>query len=263
MKCIDLKGQIFGKWKVLERKENSASGRARWLCERTCEKHIQKIIDSDSLRRGKTYSCGCERKPLPNGEKRIGNMPPNVIDLTNKQFGFLKVLKITNKRDNGGHILWKCQCNHGQEKCNNPIICYVPTHRLNNGNTLSCGCLKSKGEMIISNLLQEAQIDFETQKSFKDCIFPNSNRYAYFDFYLPKFNILIEYDGIQHFEYKNCSTFWNNKEEFLNLKKRDEFKNQWAQKNKIILIRIPYYDKDKINKDYLLNLINNCRYCVR
>ena len=32
-KMIDLTGQTFGYWQVIERGENSKSGRARWLCQ--------------------------------------------------------------------------------------------------------------------------------------------------------------------------------------------------------------------------------------
>lgn len=61
----------------------------------------------------------------------------------------------------------------------------------------------------ISQLLRENNILFETQKSFKDCRFSDSNYMAYFDFYLPKYNCLIEYDGSQHFKYRDSG--WNTK----------------------------------------------------
>jgi very-short-patch-repair endonuclease len=44
------------------------------------------------------------------------------------------------------------------------------------------------------------KISFETQKSFDSCRFPSTNKLAKFDFYIKESNILIEYDGIQHFE---------------------------------------------------------------
>ena len=58
-------------------------------------------------------------------------------------------------------------------------------------------CNISKGEMLIESLLKKNNIIFETQHTFDDCKF---KRVLLFDFYLPKQNILIEYDGRQHFE---------------------------------------------------------------
>ena len=56
-KFIDLTGQKFGKLTVIERAESSSTGKTRWLCE--CECGNRKIVLRDSLRRGKTISCGC------------------------------------------------------------------------------------------------------------------------------------------------------------------------------------------------------------
>lgn len=54
------------------------------------------------------------------------------IDLINKKFGRLKVLKrVENK---GNNVQWLCLC-----ECGNDTV--VPTVRLNNGQCKSCGCL--------------------------------------------------------------------------------------------------------------------------
>lgn len=82
-------------------------------------------------------------------------------------------------------------------------------------------------------------IPFETQKTFSTCRFPDTNALAKFDFYVNN-QYLIEFDGIQHFEYKN-DTGWNNKENFEKTQYRDNYKNQWCKNNGISLIRIPYY----------------------
>lgn len=57
-RCIDLIGQKFGKLTVIERAKNSNNGKARWLCK--CECGNEKTILSESLRKGKTSSCGCK-----------------------------------------------------------------------------------------------------------------------------------------------------------------------------------------------------------
>ena len=71
---------------------------------------------------------------------------------------------------------------------------------------------------------------------------------ARFDFYLPKLNILLEYDGIQHFKQGH----W---EPLEKIQERDAYKTQWCKDNNITLIRIPYTDYTKLTTEYLLNLI--------
>ena len=127
-------------------------------------------------------------------------------NLTNQHFGLLIALKDSNKRTNDGRIIWECLC-----ECGN--ICYVSSHSLLNGNTISCGCLKSKGENKIADLLRQANIPFEQQKIFPTCKFPDTNYLAKFDFFVDN-TYLIEYDGEQHFYYKNSSHTWNTKENY-------------------------------------------------
>ena len=65
---------------------------------------------------------------------------------------------------------------------------------------LRCGCphcKESKGEKIIEKILLKKNILFEKQKKFNDCAYKSK---LVFDFYLPKQNICIEYDGLQHFK---------------------------------------------------------------
>ena len=56
-KLKDLTGQKFNHLTVIERAENDQQGKARWLCRCACGNI--KIILGDSLRSGKTTSCGC------------------------------------------------------------------------------------------------------------------------------------------------------------------------------------------------------------
>jgi len=60
-KLIDLTGQKFGRLTVIERSYPNAKNRStRWLCK--CDCGTEKIILRDSLKSGKTRSCGCLRK---------------------------------------------------------------------------------------------------------------------------------------------------------------------------------------------------------
>ena len=52
-----------------------------------------------------------------------------------------------------------------------------------------------------------------------------------------KKNILIEYDGEQHFK---CLFSWETEEHFIQRQKHDKEKDKYAKENGYILIRIPY-----------------------
>jgi hypothetical protein len=97
-------------------------------------------------------------------------------------------------------------------------------------------CSRSKGETRVSEVLNKLNINFNVQKTFEACV---NVRKLEFDFYLPDYNVCIEFDGQQHF--KPIKRFGGDVE-FKNVKKRDEIKNKYCLENNIKLIRIPYYD---------------------
>lgn len=59
-KLIDLSGQYFGYWKVIERSASTKAGDSTWLCE--CKCGTKKIVLGKGLRTGKSRSCGCMKK---------------------------------------------------------------------------------------------------------------------------------------------------------------------------------------------------------
>ena len=68
------------------------------------------------------------------------------------------------------------------------------------------------------------------------------------DFYLPKLNLIIEYDGIQHFEPVKYFTgnLDNSIKEYKEQIYRDSLVNSYCNSNKIKLLRIPYKDKNRM-----------------
>ena len=98
-------------------------------------------------------------------------------------------------------------------------------------------CNDSKGELIIKNFLENKKIIFVRNKIFDECFDLDKLR---FDFYLPKHNIVIEFDGIQH--YKPIK-FFGGKKEFLNLQRRDRIKDKFCINNSIQMLRIKYNEK--------------------
>jgi len=115
----------------------------------------------------------------------------------------------------------------------------------------NCSSHLSKGARKIYYFLKEASIDFETEKTFKEC---KSIKRLRFDFYLPNYNLLIEYDG--EFHYINRSITLVGMPNYFNGKKRDYIKNAYCRKNKYKLIRIPFWEVETINKylKYLLKI---------
>ena len=239
---IDLTNKKFGRLRVLQQADNikTPNGRSHvaWLCE--CECGNQIIVRGDNLRNGHTISCGCRKREIiaEAGKNRIS-------DFIGKTFGRLTVKGDSGKRESNGNVLWECECSCGN-------IVYVSTSNLTRTKepTISCGCAKSKGEEKIIGSLIEAQIPFISQKKFDTCIFPETGCQLIFDFYLPEQNILIEYDGEQHFHKTRNDRYGYDK-----LIKRDNFKNQWCKDNNILLIRIPYTEYEQINANYMRAII--------
>ena len=97
-------------------------------------------------------------------------------------------------------------------------------------------------------------IEFIFQKTFENCRFPNTNALARFDFYLPNFNCVLEYNGSQHYKFRDSG--WNTEENYKQTIYRDNYKKAWCKNNQIKFIEIPYTDFDKINKNYLLSLLS-------
>lgn len=79
----------------------------------------------------------------------------------------------------------------------------------------------------------------------------NTKKQLPFDFYLPESNLLIEYDGSQHFH----DVFGSNKE-YIQQHKRDLIKNKLCIENGVNLMRIKYNVSIPKIKNLLTKLIN-------
>lgn len=101
-------------------------------------------------------------------------------------------------------------------------------------------CKFSKGELLIKNFLDFYEIEYISQKSFENCY---NKQLLKFDFYIPTYNLCIEYDGEQH--YKPLKCFGGNKE-YLKRVENDKIKTEFCLKNGLGLLRIPYYQYDNI-----------------
>lgn len=235
----DLTGQKFGRLTVIKDSGLRASNRSvKWECLCECGNICYKT--STSLKSNHFQSCGCYLKDWMKENK--------VKDITGQKFGKWTALERTDELADSNSYKWICQCECG-------TIRKVDLHSLTSGRSLSCGCLKSKGEEKIAQSLSKLGIKFiKEYAGFDDCLNKETNARLRFDFYLPDYDCCIEYDGIQHFQ---SGTGWNSESHLIKTQINDSIKNQYCEDNKIKLIRISYLDFDKINSDYLIERLGD------
>ena len=229
---FDLTNQKFNKLTAIYRLDERKNGNIVWHCKCECGNEID--VQTSSLTSGNTKSCGCLRAENAYFHTTIKS---NLVD---QKFGKLLVLEETKDRQYG-KVVWKCQCDCGN-------IIYLHTGRLISGNDISCGCIKSStGEKNTEKILLENNILYQKQYRFKDF-----NKFSY-DFAiindLKEVIRLIEFDGEQHFR---PSGGWNTPEHFEKIQKYDKEKNEYALSHNIPLVRIPYWERDKITLEMIL-----------
>lgn len=232
---LDLMGQKFGRLEVIAPAHN-IKGRTAWLCK--CDCGNEKKVITKFLRNGTTKSCGCLHKEV------VSKMFSK--DLKNQKFGKLTALNPTEERKNGS-VVWDCACDCGNTH-------KVSAELLLAGKCQSCGCIRSLGNMEVQKILEQEKYLFVAEYHIRQ-----NNINYYFDFAIlnddSSLKCIIEYDGILHFEYQP-NRGWNNKENWERTQKNDIIKNEWCKKNKIPIIRIPYTEKELINKEYIKERID-------
>lgn len=101
-------------------------------------------------------------------------------------------------------------------------------------------CKSSRGELRIIKILKKMDIEFLYQHKFKDLFYKKP---LVFDFFLPKENILIEYDGEFHFR-----NIFRDERSLKSQLERDLMKDEYARKNEFKLLRIPFWEFDNIEQ---------------
>lgn len=98
-------------------------------------------------------------------------------------------------------------------------------------------CIGSCGEQIIMSFLKANKIKFNFQKKFYFC--KNINGLP-FDFYLPDFNMVIEFHGEQH--YRQISFFHKDEKDFREQRHRDWLKRKFCYDSDIMYYVISHKD---------------------
>lgn len=202
-----------------------------------CPKHGEKTMIMDNLLNGHVcYECSYEYRAslLRNSAEKIisdiesinNNKLLNPEDYLNAITPNLKIL---------------CGC-CGENVFYTSYSNYI-RHEVNR--CKYCSSVESLGEKTVRLVLEKININFIQEKRFEDC---KNIRSLPFDFYIPSLNLIIEYDGEQHY----YPVF--GEESFQNTQKNDLIKNDYCAKNGILLLRIPYWEMKNIENiivDYL------------
>lgn len=205
-----------------------------YICRKHKDYGIQHINLSDFLRGRGCMCCGRER--TADAKKYPDEYYQKECEKRN--FTFVKQ-EVTN----GSTIIYYICNKHPQYGIQKKHISSFQV-------TIGCPhCNPSKTEKMLIDILDKYNIKYETQKRFDGC----KDKYTLpFDFYLPDYNILIEYDGEFHYMpiRKGNMTDEDAANQLRIQKQRDEIKNKYCKENNIPLIRIPYWEKD--NMEYFL-----------
>jgi hypothetical protein len=115
-------------------------------------------------------------------------------------------------------------------------------------------CQESKGEKMTAKVLNSMGVKFIRLHQIEDCV-SKSCRKLTFDFYLPDYNALIEYDGEQHFY-----PVAGRDEQFIRTEQNDKIKNNYTRKNNIPLLRIPFtFNTEELISGELSNFISKLK----
>lgn len=211
--------------------------------EYICKKHPQEIqkISWDSF----SHGHGCRFCAFEKTGKR-SRLPIEVIkkQVEERGYEFIKV-EYQSKPYPATYIYYKCPKHPKQ------IL------KINRSNFIQgCGCPycdESHGEREIAKTLDKFSIFYEREKSFPDCIY---KKVLKFDFYLPDYNLCIEFQGEQHYDIEFFMRTVKGEERqlklFQDLINRDITKKIYCKTHGIDLLEIKY-DEIKQTEEIIIN----------
>ena len=170
--------------------------------------------------------------PSDEVERRINSVNGNI--LLNKDDYHKNNARNLNIRCSCGNIFTTSLVNY-QEGTNR---CQVCSQRI------------SSGEMLVISILDELNIEYIKEYKFSDC---KAKKELPFDFYLPKYKKIIEFDGEHHF-----SPIFG-EEAFERTQRNDAIKNKYCEDNNIPLLRIPFWEGSNA-KQMISNFLHLTNY---
>ena len=197
-----------------------------WQCDKSPNHEWMVSIYNRSYGYGCPYCAG----QLPSDEYNLFLLHPEICE----EWHFNKNKKHPKEYTpkSGKKVWWICK------ECNHEWMSSI-SHRSNNRGCPECN--KSKGEKRTKEWLDNGKVYYQQQKEYLGLVGLKNKNLSY-DFYLPDYNLLIEYQGEYHDGTANNQT----EKEFKIQKEHDKRKKEHAQNNKIKLLEIWYYDFDNI-----------------
>ena len=128
----------------------------------------------------------------------------------------------------------------------------TPDHLLHSGCCPECSA--TPNEIKLGNILTDLGYTIERQKKYDDC---RDQLPLPFDIYIQELNILVEYDGEQHYMPVNFGGISDEEaeENLLKVQYHDAIKNEYCKNHDIPLIRVPYWEKHNI-KEFIIMQLN-------
>lgn len=151
-------------------------------------------------------------------------------------------------------VWWKCK------KCDYEWFTMIQSR-----NGKGCGCPKcaeSKGEKQLDIILTKYNIPHDSQYKFNDLVgigggLLRFDAPVFWDEEKTQLRMLIEYDGIFHYEKQYDD------DGFETLQIHDELKNQYCKNNNIKLLRIPYWEFNNIEEILIRELnLNDIKLAI-
>ena len=196
-----------------------------------CKKHgIQTMMLDNFIRGHKCYACSYELR---------GQNCRNDIDYVEEIINSVNGNKLLNKEDYVGSNTRNLKVACGKCGKHTFLVSLSGYCNVKITQCRSCSSKESVGEKVVAEYLEEHNIDFVREKKFPDC---KDKRELPFDFFVPKYNLIIEFDGQHHY----YDVF--GEEHFKRTQYHDEIKNQYCKDNNIHLLRIPYWEGKNVDK---------------
>lgn len=200
-----------------------------------CDIHgVLSILPSNHLRGHGCIDCGF----LKTGDglrKPVQEFLAQAREVHGERYDYSKVVYINCKTDveigcNKHGFFWQSPANHCK----------------GSGCKLCGDLLNSKGIRRIESWLAANGIGYEREKTFDGLrSVTTRNQFLRYDFFVPDANMLIEFDGPQHFK---LIEHWGGELAFRALVANDRRKNAWANERGYRLVRIGFTDEERIEE---------------
>ena len=213
----------------------------KWICEEYKYKHEYMSMPNNIV---SNYSrCPyCTGKKIKIGFNDLASQYPEIAKewhpTKNGDLKPTQVMSQSNKK-----AWWLCS------KCKYEWFTTIAHRTINNRDCPNC-CPKSKGEDKIKELLIKWNVNYIYNKRFNTC---KNKRSLPFDFYLKDYNLLIEFQGEQHY---NKVKYFGGECKFKQLQQHDKIKKQWTKSNGYNFLIIPYWEKNNI-ETILMQILEN------